>query len=119
MGFGIDLADNVRDDAFFVDQEGSPYGAHVLLAIHGFFLPEIVQLHDLLVGISQQGKIKTVLINKLPVGLLVVYADADDLVAGSLKGREIFIEVTGLRRTTRSIVFGVEIQHHLLAPVAG
>src|SRR5581483_4498480 len=71
---GVDLP----HDTVAVDQEGRPFDAHVLAAVHRLLLPYAVQLADLRALVSEQREVQLVLAHKPGVTRQVVRTHPDD-----------------------------------------
>lgn len=101
--------------ALFVDEVGDTMRAFVGAAIHGFFAPNAVLVHDFLLSISKQGEGKVVFGDEFLVGFLAVGAYAQD--DNALVGKDLVVvaEVAGLLGTTWRIILGIKIQRDLLA----
>ena len=95
MGRGLDLLRQIYllDDAVLVDHEGGAEGAHVLASVHALLAPHAHGLHQLLVGVGNQGEGQFVLVDKLAVRGGTVYTHANHFVA---PGTELAVVVAQL-----------------------
>ena len=111
MCLGIDLLGrkDVGDGARFVGHEGGAKCAHVLASAHGFFAPCAKDFVKAEVGVGNQREGKVVLRNKLLMRCCRVATYADDRVAELCEFVVVIAQTTRLRRATRCVVFGVEI----------
>src|SRR5437016_9541927 len=66
---------------------------------------------DLSVRIRHEVEGKAVLVPKLPVGRLVLYAHAEDHRPGLVKGLRVISKRARLSRTAECVVLWVEIEH--------
>ena len=119
MDFRLDLlgADDLLDDALFVDDEGGANGAHVFAAVHRLFLPDAELLDELLVDVGDEWEVQVVLLDELTMLCVAVDADADDLHAGSEQLLAMVTYATGLGRAAARQVLWVEVEHELLATI--
>ena len=115
MLFDINFVEDLHDRAFFVDQEGGPLDPHVLFAVHRFFNPDTVFLHNFFFGISQQIERKVVFRSKLLMGSFAVGRNAEQLDFLLVESVVRVTERTSLERSARRVVFRVEKQHNALA----
>lgn len=115
MAFDFDLGVDLYDLALFVDDERRALNAHVFAAVHGFLLPRAVGLGDLVIFIANESEGQFELALEFVVRLHAVGADTKDDSVLSAEGLVGVAELTGFRRAARRIVFGIEIQHDVLA----
>src|SRR3954452_9291503 len=78
VAVNLDLAPGSPDHAFAVDQEGRAFDAHVLLAVHAFFLPDLVFLGDAGGLVGGEGEGQLVFLLELVVTGDAVLGHADD-----------------------------------------
>src|SRR5574340_1432070 len=114
MSFDADLAPLAAQHALGIDQEGAAFDAHEFSAIKALLLDDVKQPADFFVFIAQQVEFQAVLLPEAVVGLQAVAGYADDQRVGSLEFRLVSAEILGFQRTTRGVVLGVEVQHHVM-----
>src|SRR4029453_8229900 len=78
VAVGLDVVPGAFDAALLVDQEGRAQHPDAGLAEPGLLPPGAVGVHDLVVGVGQQGELEAVLVAEALVALGVVAGDADD-----------------------------------------
>ncbi len=64
------------------DDEGGPFDAHVLLAVHALLLPDAVGFGRFMVAIGQQGERQVELVLELGLRFGLIGGDADDYGVG-------------------------------------
>jgi len=115
MLFNINLVEDLHDRAVLIDQESLPVNARVLLAVHRFFDPDTVFLHDFLVGVGDQVELKSIFRSKLLMGLLAVGRNSQKLYILFFKCVVRITERACFLGSARGVVFGVEKQHGALS----
>ena len=115
MLFGFHLRDHLFKLTLFINNESGSHRTHVLLAIEFLQLPSAKDLVYFMLGISDEWKWQIVLRDELLVRRLFVLTNTDDLVACGGQSIDVISQVACLRSTARSIVFGVEVDHHFFA----
>ena len=111
----FDLVKDLRDRAFFVDQEGRPVRSHVFFPIHAFLSVNPILVNDLLIRVGDEYVRKVELRNELLMGPLVVGRDPYDLNILLIKFGTRIPERTCLLRSARCIVFWIEPKHDTFA----
>ena len=117
MGSGFHFAVLFDQNSLFIDEEGGAFDAHVFLAVHALFFQYVIQMDHRFIGVGQKGEVQFVFIPEVAVLANGIAADAKDDVAQFLEVRQMVAEGFGFQGTAGSIVFGVEIEDHLLAQV--
>ena len=108
------LGQDRLDLLVWADHEGTPFGAHVFLAVHAFFSPNAIGLDDAFGFITQKGKGEAIFVNKPSVTPGGVDTDPKDL-RFSLELLPIIPQSASLGRATGGIVFGVKVKNQSLA----
>jgi hypothetical protein len=98
------------DVAFGVDHERGTLDAHRLLAVHVSLLPDAVLLRDVVSRVRQQREGERVLLLELRVRRLIVGADAEDDGTAVTEVRVDIPDAARLRRASRCVVFGIEVE---------
>ena len=115
MAFGFDLAEDVGDLAVVADEERCALDAHDLLAVHVLLFDHAEGVADLLVGVGEQSEGEIVLLLELLLGFGFIGGDAENDEAGLLEFCVRVAEPARFNRSTGSVCFGVEEQHHVLS----
>ena len=117
MGLGLDgfARDDVLDDAFFVDDEGSADGAEVFAAVHRLLGPYAHLLDQRVLGIGDEGEGQVVLGLELLVAGGAVHADAYDGIAFAAQFAVVVTQAAGLSCAAAGVVLGVEIEDEFLS----
>ena len=114
MTLDIYLVEDLRDLAFFIDQERRPINAHVLFPVHGFLGPDSVGLNDFLLCVSDQVELEAILRTKLLMCFLTVDRNAQQL---DLLLIEFVVRITEracFERSARCVVFRVKEKNDAL-----
>ena len=112
---GLTRRMTLRDVALRVDHERRAFDAHVGLAVHLALAPDAVALRHLVVRVGQQRERQAVLLLELHVRRLVVGADPEHDRPALTEGVVAIADPTGLRRASRRVVLGIEVDDDGLA----
>ena len=110
---------DINQYAGFVNDEMAAYNAHIGLAVIGLLLPGAIHLRNRVIGVHQQRERQIVLFFELLMALLPVRADAEDdsILFGD---RSVALaEPASLDRSTRGVVFRIEVEDYFLAQIVG
>ena len=111
----VHFVEDLRDLAFFVDQERGALDAHVLFTVHRLLFPNAVFLHDVLFRIGKQVEGKIVFRPEFLMRLFTVGGNAEQLYILFVEGVVRVPERACFERSARCVVFRIEKQHNSLA----
>ena len=114
MTFGLHLVEPCGHFAVRTDQVGGARNAHVLLAIHGFFLPRSIggaQLRRLAGGglVREQGERQLVLLDEFHMARGAVWAHAEDFNTCLAQLRPTVSEGACFHGATGRVVLWIEV----------
>ena len=110
----LDLQEDLRDLAGFIDQERGSCDAHVLPAVHRFFDPDAVLFADIGILVGEEKVIQPLLLLELSVGADGVLADTEDDRALFGNFSEFVTEPANFKRSAGSQILWVKEEHNLL-----
>ena len=117
MTFGLDLVEPCGHFAVRTDQVGGARNAHVLLAIHGFFLPRSVggaHLRCLTGGglVREQRERKLEFLDELHMARGAVWAHAKDFDTCLAQLRPTVSEGACFHSAAGRVILWIKVQHH-------
>ncbi len=115
MCLDINLVKDLRDLSAFIDQKRRALYAHILFAVHAFFDPNAVFLHNDFIGVGDERKRQIVFRDKLLMRLFAVGRNADHLNILFIKFVARIPERTCFLRSARRVIFRIEEQNQAFA----
>ena len=117
MAFGLHLVEACGHFAVRTNQVGGARNAHVLLPVHGFFLPRSVcsaQFRRLTCSglVGQQRERKFEFLDELHMARSAVWADAEHLNTCLAQLRPPVTEGARLHGASGRVILWIEVQHH-------
>src|SRR5450759_2965456 len=109
MLFWLHLVPNFTHDAVFINQEGFPVDAHILLAIHALLAIDTIELRDSRISIGEQWKRQAVLVSKFLMRTNIIGAHAQYYDTPFLHELIGIAKIACLLCTAWRIIFGIEI----------
>lgn len=119
MSFGFHLREDFGDLSFGIDEKGSAFDAHILLAVHTFFDPHAEGFGGEVIRVGEQGVRQAVL--GLELGLLGgrIGRDAEDDGFGLIERGDVLAKLASLLGSAGRVGFGIEEEDDLLAVKRG
>src|SRR5262245_25698729 len=115
MLFGLYLVEDLFDLSLFINQKSHAVIAHVLSAQKLLLTIGTIGFRNRLVGIRQKTEGQVVLGREFSVGSFAIERYSQDLNAAPLEFSKCIAKLTCFPGATRRVVFGIEIEHDLLA----
>src|SRR6185295_4879054 len=115
MTVDLDLPKDGLQFAGLVDHKGAAFDSPILSAVHIFLFVTAVGLRDRGLFVAQQREGQVELLDELLVRLFAVQAHTENDGSRLLHRSDGIAKVARFLGTTGGVIFGVKIEHHLLA----
>ncbi len=112
MPVGLHLAPLLQNHSILIQKKGRPLNTPIRLPVIHLLDPDPNLVYELPPGVSQDREVEFELPSELHVGGNGVRAHAKDL--NTIELREFITELSGLNRSPRGVVLGIEEQNRLV-----